>query len=103
MTGITEHGGNKSCNLCHGHDDGWNGNNYYGTTATHSTHTENDGDDLKGPFVSCNTCHAVSVGGEYYKDITIQSSEVEEDLEDFPMLFMTTDADLKNLMEAEEV
>ena len=95
VTGISEHGGNKSCNVCHGHDDGWGGNNYYGTTITHSTHTENDADDLKGPFVSCSNCHTVSVGGEYYKDITIQSSEVEEDLEDFPMLFETTDADLK--------
>jgi hypothetical protein len=36
------HGGGASCNTCHGHDDGWNGNNYYGTTVTHSTHTEDD-------------------------------------------------------------
>ena len=95
VTGITEHGGNRSCVACHGHDDGWKGNNYYGTTFSHSTHTENDTDDFKGPLVSCNSCHTVSVGGAYYKDITIQSSKVEEDLTDFPVLFTTTDADLK--------
>lgn len=50
-------GGGAGCEGCHGHDDGWNGNNYYGTTVSHSTHTENDSDDLKGPFITCGDCH----------------------------------------------
>jgi hypothetical protein len=29
----------------------------YGTTQSHSTHTENDSDDLKGPFIMCCDCH----------------------------------------------
>ena len=45
------------CEDCHGHDDGWNGGDYYGTTQSHSTHTENDSDDLKGPHITCSDCH----------------------------------------------
>jgi hypothetical protein len=47
----------KDCEDCHGHDDGWNGGSYYGTTQSHSTHTENDSDDLKGPNIACGDCH----------------------------------------------
>lgn len=47
----------KDCDDCHGHDDGWNGGSYYGTKQSHSTHTENDGDDLKGPYITCSDCH----------------------------------------------
>jgi hypothetical protein len=47
----------KDCEDCHGHDDGWNGGSYYGTTQSHSTHTENDSDDLKGPYITCSDCH----------------------------------------------
>jgi hypothetical protein len=50
-------GGGPNCEDCHGHDDGWNGGSYYGTTKSHSTHTENDADDLKGPFIDCDACH----------------------------------------------
>jgi hypothetical protein len=96
VTGIGTHGGSRSCYGCHGHDDGWKGRSYYGSTIGHSVHTEDDVDDLKGPFVSCNSCHNITdVDGEYYKEITIQSSQVEEDLTDFPMLFKTTDTDLR--------
>ena len=58
-----KHGGaNSDCIQCHGHDEGYEyapglfseGN---GTAQSHSTHTENDSDDLKGPFTSCGTCH----------------------------------------------
>jgi hypothetical protein len=47
----------SDCDDCHGHDDGWNGGDYYGTTQSHSTHTENDSDDLKGPNITCSDCH----------------------------------------------
>jgi hypothetical protein len=47
----------KDCEDCHGHDDGWNGGDYYGTTQSHSTHTESDSDDLKGPYIECDVCH----------------------------------------------
>ncbi len=56
------HGGGGSCRECHGHDPGYEyqtgmycqGN---GTAQSHSTHTENDADDLIGPNISCETCH----------------------------------------------
>jgi hypothetical protein len=53
------HGGETGtgCEGCHGHDDGWNGGSYYGTMQSHSTHTENDSDDLKGPNITCADCH----------------------------------------------
>jgi hypothetical protein len=50
-------GSGADCEGCHGHDDGWNGGSYFGTTGSHSTHTENDSDDLKGPFITCDVCH----------------------------------------------
>ncbi|MFC1718176.1 hypothetical protein ACFL6S_31260 [Candidatus Poribacteria bacterium] len=52
------HGG--PCENCHGHDDGWNGGVYYKSTVSHSTHTENDSDDLRGPnpVLACDYCHA---------------------------------------------
>ncbi|KAA3618883.1 MAG: hypothetical protein DWQ05_05810 [Calditrichaeota bacterium] len=53
-----EHGkSGKNCNGCHGHDDGHNGLPFYGSTISHSTHTENDSDDLRGPFLDCSDCH----------------------------------------------
>ncbi len=54
------HSGGDSCEECHGHDDGWNGGTYYGTTQSHSTHTENDSDDLKGPNIICGDCHDIN-------------------------------------------
>ena len=51
------HGYKNNCVNCHGHDDGWDAGTYYGTTQSHSTHTENDADDLKGPNITCGDCH----------------------------------------------
>jgi hypothetical protein len=45
------HGEGQPCDTCHGHDGG------AGTYQSHSTHTENDSDDLKGPHVGCPDCH----------------------------------------------
>ncbi len=56
------HGGGGSetnCVDCHGHENDWTGGPYSGTTLSHSTHTENDSDDAKGPFITtCGGCHA---------------------------------------------
>ena len=54
------HGYKNNCTDCHGHDDGWNEGTYYGTTQSHSTHTENDSDDLKGPNITCEDCHDIN-------------------------------------------
>lgn len=47
------------CESCHGHDSGWGGNGQLGkgTYQSHSTHTENDADDLRGPQLACDSCH----------------------------------------------
>ncbi len=50
------------CEECHGHDQGWEYSpGLYsqgrGSSHSHSTHTENDADDLKGPFIACAECH----------------------------------------------
>ena len=45
------HGGGAGCESCHGYDGG------AGTYFSHSTHTENDSDDLKGPNKDCPDCH----------------------------------------------
>ena len=49
------HGGGggtgAGCEDCHGKDGG------AGTTVSHSTHMENDADDLKGPHITCGDCH----------------------------------------------
>jgi predicted CXXCH cytochrome family protein len=59
-----DHGGGTGtgCEACHGHDAGYE---YapgqfcegYGTAASHSTHTEMDADDLRGPLLDCDACH----------------------------------------------
>lgn len=59
------HGGGSgdvaTCQGCHGHDVGYGGvTGGKGTFATHSTHTENDADDLRGPNIGCNSCHNTS-------------------------------------------
>ena len=54
--------GGTGCIECHGHDKDYE---YEpgkfsmgaGTVQSHSTHTENDGDDLKGPNIACDGCH----------------------------------------------
>ena len=44
-------GTEAGCEDCHGKDGG------AGTTVSHSTHMENDADDLKGPHITCGDCH----------------------------------------------
>ena len=50
------HGGGEGagCEDCHGKDAD---NGGAGTTQSHSTHMENDADDLKGPHITCGDCH----------------------------------------------
>jgi hypothetical protein len=56
--GFGHGGGSAVCEECHGHDPGYGGvTGGKGTYVSHSTHTENDADDLKGPNVACSTCH----------------------------------------------
>jgi predicted CXXCH cytochrome family protein len=71
-----QHGGSggEGCISCHGHDAGtlYDPDASYpytpGTTASqgngtyhsHSTHTENDSDDVRGPEIYCDTCHDIS-------------------------------------------
>jgi predicted CXXCH cytochrome family protein len=58
VSGLRHGGGaGNGCDECHGHDDGWGGGTYSGTTVSHSTHTENDADDLRGPNIACGHCH----------------------------------------------
>jgi len=67
------HGGGSGtgCESCHGHDDGYGGaQGGAGTFATHSTHTENDADDLKGPNIGCSDCHNT----DSYPDFTDATS-----------------------------
>ena len=50
--------GGGTCEECHGHDEGYGGfTGGKGSFVAHSTHTENDTDDLKGPNISCYDCH----------------------------------------------
>jgi hypothetical protein len=58
-------GAGGECIECHGHDAGYeySPGQYSqgkGTYTSHSTHTENDSDDLKGPFIACDACHNTS-------------------------------------------
>jgi hypothetical protein len=54
------HGGGDGCEDCHGHDAGYGGvTGGAGTYFSHSTHTENDSDDLKGPNINCSDCHDI--------------------------------------------
>ncbi|MHB8882716.1 MAG: choice-of-anchor Q domain-containing protein [Thermodesulfovibrionales bacterium] len=53
------------CISCHGHDTGYEYepgrySQGKGTFRSHSTHTENDSDDLRGPNLSCDACHDTS-------------------------------------------
>jgi len=45
------------CESCHGHHNGYEYSPGSGSFQSHSTHTESDIDDLKGPHLSCDTCH----------------------------------------------
>ncbi|MDY6951897.1 MAG: Ig-like domain-containing protein [Thermodesulfobacteriota bacterium] len=52
------HGRGEGCEECHGHDAGYGGaTGGKGTYMSHSTHTENDSDDLMGPDITCADCH----------------------------------------------
>ena len=58
------HGG-APCIECHGHDSGYeySPGKYCqgkGTFQSHSTHTENNSDDLKGPNITCGDCHNIN-------------------------------------------
>jgi hypothetical protein len=72
--GFGHGGGGTDCVDCHGHDAGTlydadmsvpytpgavpsPGN---GTYKSHSTHTERDSDDLRGPGIYCNSCHDIT-------------------------------------------
>ena len=67
-------GGGTGCVECHGHDAGTNfdpdmsvpytpgttASQGRGTYQSHSTHTETDIDDRRGPGIYCNTCHDIN-------------------------------------------
>lgn len=53
-------GGSGSCADCHGHDDGYDSREYFGSTHSHSTHTDDDADDARGPALACDACHDTS-------------------------------------------
>lgn len=68
------HGGEADCITCHGHDAGTlydpdmtgpvtlgiEASQGKGTFQSHSTHTETDADDLKGPGIYCADCHDIN-------------------------------------------
>jgi hypothetical protein len=61
-------GGGATCEDCHGHDPGYGGNQGgAGTYISHSTHTETDSDDRKGPNMICADCHDTS-NFPYFRD-----------------------------------
>ena len=54
--------GTTDCETCHGHDSGYEYSpglfsQGAGSFLSHSTHTEMDADDLKGPNIACSVCH----------------------------------------------
>ncbi|GBE06827.1 doubled CXXCH motif [bacterium BMS3Abin10] len=67
-------GSGIGCIECHGHDAGTNfdpdmsapysagatASQGRGTNQSHSTHTETDSDDLRGPGIYCDTCHDIN-------------------------------------------
>ncbi len=55
----------EGCIQCHGHDEGYEYSSGKfsqgrGSSFSHSTHTENDTDDLRGPNLDCEDCHDVN-------------------------------------------
>lgn len=58
-SGFVHGAGGAGCDGCHGHDAGWQGSPSLGkgTYRSHSTHTEDDLDDRRGPFLACDACH----------------------------------------------
>ncbi len=68
------HGGGSGCITCHGHEAGTlydpdatfpytagiTASLGTGTSKSHSTHTEADSDDLRGPGIYCDSCHDIN-------------------------------------------
>jgi hypothetical protein len=69
-------GGGAGCEDCHGHENDWTGGPYYGTTVSHSTHTENDADDIKGPYIACSDCHNISNFPEFSDGNKLSTTDV---------------------------
>lgn len=67
------------CTDCHGHDDGYLSGSYYGSTFSHSTHTEDDTDDAKGPNIACSDCHDTSWYPCFLNGETKTNTDVCED------------------------
>lgn len=76
----------SDCKSCHGHDHGYEYepgrfSEGRGTAQSHSTHTEQDADDLRGPKLTCTICHdtrnypAFRVGADTNGDGRIDLSE----------------------------
>ena len=80
-----KHGGAGSgCISCHGHDAGYEYepglfSEGAGTSQSHSTHTENDADDIKGPFLTCDACHDTT-SFPYFKSGTDKNNDGHFDL-----------------------
>jgi hypothetical protein len=77
-------GGGATCESCHGHDAGYEYepgkySQGKGTFKSHSTHTENDADDLKGPYITCNDCHNTN-NFPYFKSGTDNNGDGKYDL-----------------------
>ncbi|MCP4170987.1 MAG: hypothetical protein GY758_09475 [Fuerstiella sp.] len=58
-------GSGIDCGTCHGHDPGYEYapglfSEGTGSIQSHSTHTENDTDDARGPHLDCSDCHDTS-------------------------------------------
>ncbi len=60
--GFRHGGGGLGCEACHGHDAEYEYSPGVfsvgaGSAQSHSTHTEHDADDVKGPNIACSACH----------------------------------------------
>ncbi|MCB2181050.1 MAG: hypothetical protein KQH63_03365 [Desulfobulbaceae bacterium] len=67
--------GSGDCWECHGHDEGYGGaTGGKGSFKAHSTHTESDSDDLKGPNINCDECHDTS-NFPYFKSGTDSNAD----------------------------
>ena len=72
-------GGGTNCETCHGHDAGYEYTPGQfsagaGSFQSHSTHTENDTDDAKGPHIACSGCHDTN-NFPYFKSGTDANSD----------------------------
>ncbi len=90
--GFMHGGGSEGCSQCHGHDAG---SNYdldmmfpndesetepahigTGSSWSHSTHTESDGDDQIGPQVYCDACHNIASMPAFKDNLGLDQTEV---------------------------